>query len=81
MRRYALNPDHRSTQHQNGEAGQLTLKPGTLVRIKHCANEYRLPTGIKPGDLVKILGFDHGYYAVEQGGRTFSVFMTNIIRP
>jgi hypothetical protein len=35
--------------------------------------------GPQTGNLAEILGFDHGLYAVEQGGRTFSVFMTNII--
>jgi hypothetical protein len=42
---------------------------------------YPSPAGINPGNLVKILGFDHGYYEVEQGARTFSVFMTNVIGP
>jgi hypothetical protein len=73
--------DKQPTLHRHGPAGYCALKPGTRVWVKPCANGYPLPAGINPGDLVKILGFDHGYYAVEQGGRTFSVFMTNIIEP
>lgn len=69
------------TPYLYGPPGHYALKPGTFVRLKHCANGYPLPVGIKPGDLVKILGFDHGYYGVEQDGRTFTVFMTNVIEP
>ena len=73
--------DERPAPRRYGPAGQYALRPGALVRVKHCANGYPLPPGLEPGERVKILGFDHGYYLVERGGRTFTIFMANIIGP
>jgi hypothetical protein len=50
------------------------------VQVKHCASSYPLPPGLEPGDWVKILSFDAGYYKVENaGGQTFSVFLANVV--
>lgn len=62
-------------------AGYFAIRPGVAVQVKHCANGYPLPAGLEPGDRVKILSFDHGYYRVEKidAGEKFTVFMANIV--
>jgi len=62
-------------------AGHFALKAGAQVRVRHGANTYPLPPGLEAGACVKIISFDHGHYTVENDGRTFSVFITNIIQP
>jgi hypothetical protein len=71
--------DNQPTLHRYAPLGHHALKSGKPVRVKHCENAYPLPAVIKPENVAKILGFDHGYYEVEQGGRVFSVFMTNAL--
>ena len=39
---------------------------------------YPLPHGLKEGDLVKVIGFDHGYWRVEKDGQQYSVFLTQV---
>ncbi len=34
---------------------------------------YLLPPGLKKGDVVTVLAFDHGYYTVENGGQRFAI--------
>ena len=48
---------------------------GEMAKVKHCEHSYNLPVGLSPGDTVKIISFDHGYYKVEREGRSYSVFM------
>jgi hypothetical protein len=49
-------------------AGYYAFKPGAAVQVKHCASSYPLPVGLDPGDWVKILEFDAGYYSVAKPG-------------
>ena len=49
-----------------------------MVRVKDCPNGYPLPAGLAPGERVRILAFDHGYYTVRRGGATFQINMTNV---
>jgi hypothetical protein len=67
-----------STGHRIFPNGHFALKAGTVAKVKDCANGYPLPLGLKPGDTVRVLAFDCGYYTVEKGDRTFNVFLTNI---
>jgi hypothetical protein len=60
--------------------GFFAEKKGALVTVKNCANGYPLPIGLKEGDLVKVLDFDHGYYSVKRDGKVFSIFLTNVVR-
>jgi hypothetical protein len=46
--------------------GYYAKPPGSIVNFKHCPNGYPLPPGLKPGDVVRIVAFDHGYYIVER---------------
>ena len=62
-------------------AGHYAFRAGTAVQVQHCARSYPLPTGLVPGEWVKVLKFDAGYYSVAKpGGQTFSVFMANIVQ-
>ncbi|HEX4122665.1 MAG TPA: hypothetical protein VH619_18785 [Verrucomicrobiae bacterium] len=63
---------------KNDPSARCALKPGTFVRVKHCEIGYPSANGLLRGDLVRILAFDHGFYAVEQDSRQFKIFMTNI---
>ena len=69
----------RPAQPSRGSPGHFALRPGTRVTVRHCANSYRLPEGLAPGDWVRIVSFDRGYYSVEKAGKTFTVFMMNVI--
>ena len=60
--------------------GHYVKPPGSIAKVKPCPNGYPLPPGLNPGDVVRIVAFDHGYYTVEKGGRTFSVFLVNVAR-
>ena len=39
----------------------------------------RCPPGLQPGDRVKVLSFDHGYYMVDKNGEQFEIFLTNVV--
>jgi hypothetical protein len=60
--------------------GYYAKRPGSLVKVKHCPNGYRLPPGLEPGDVVRIAGFDHGFYTVEKNGRKFDIFLVNVVQ-
>ncbi|HWT79594.1 MAG TPA: hypothetical protein VN648_12485, partial [Candidatus Methylomirabilis sp.] len=51
---------------------------GQLVRVHHCEHAYRLPVGLEPGTVVKLVGWRTGYWAVEANGRQWEVSMTNV---
>jgi hypothetical protein len=40
------------------------------------STHYPLPFGLKEGDLVKLVEFDHGYWKVEREGQRFIVYCT-----
>ena len=47
--------------------------------MKDCPLGYSLPSGLQPGDRVKVLSFDHGYYLVDKGGERFEIFLANVV--
>jgi hypothetical protein len=66
------------TQPPSPSWGCFVLKPGTLVTVKDCPNGYPLPPGLQPGERVRILEFDHGYYWVDRNAERLLIFMANV---
>jgi hypothetical protein len=58
--------------------GHFAKPPGSLVKVRDCPNGYPLPHGLNPGDTVRIVGFDYGYYTVEKDAQSFEIFLVNI---
>ena len=58
-------------------AAERTKKPGDVLPVTD-SYHYALPTGLKPGTLVKLIHFDTGYWIVETNGERFTVFQTRI---
>ena len=42
------------------------------------STHYSLPPGLKHGDFVKLIDFDHGYWTVEKDGQQFLVYSVRI---
>ena len=59
--------------------GFFAERVGKSVTVKDCPFGYSLPPGLSPGDRVKVLGFDHGYYTVDRNGERFEIFLTNVV--
>jgi hypothetical protein len=53
-------------------------QPGQLVRVQHCPHAYRLPEGLKPGTVVKLLSWHSGGWTLEANGRRWNISMTNV---
>jgi hypothetical protein len=69
---------HYQNRRNQKPPGFYALKPGTVIKVKHCAYSYPLPAGLNYGDSATVLSFDSGYYKVDSGGRTFKIFSTNV---
>lgn len=52
--------------------------PGQVVRVHHCEHAYRLPDGLEPGTLVRLLKWRTGYWTVAANDRQWEVSKTNI---
>jgi hypothetical protein len=52
-------------------------RPGDVLPVTDDYH-YPLPEGLRAGDLVRLLTFDHGYWVVEKDGQQFKVFMRRI---
>jgi hypothetical protein len=48
--------------------------PGDRVKVKAMPTAYSLPLGLKDGDEVTCIEFDHSFWTVEMNGQTFEVF-------
>jgi hypothetical protein len=60
--------------------GYYAKRPDSIAKIRDCPNGYPLPQGLNPGDVVRIMAFDHGYYTVEKDGRSFDIFIVNMVQ-
>ena len=49
-------------------------RPGQVLPVEDDYH-YPLPAGLKTGDVVRLVAFDHGYWTVEKDGQQFRVFM------
>lgn len=58
---------------------RLGPKPGELVRLTEI-REYRLPVGLKVGDIALIKSWDI-HYVVEFQGRDYTIDKINIVNP
>jgi hypothetical protein len=59
----------------------MTYQVGDRVTVKEIVPPvYPLRDGLKPGDVVKLLSFDHGYWTVEREGDGLrsEIFIVNI---
>ena len=52
-------------------------KPGDVYTVSDSCH-YPLPPGLKPGTMVKLIHFEHGYWIVEANGEQYTVFQTRI---
>jgi hypothetical protein len=53
------------------------MKAGDVVKVTNGAH-YQLPPGLADGDTVRLIGFDHGYWAVEKDGQQFLVYLCRL---
>ena len=74
MERKRVNERRRDFPH-----GYFAERVGAWVEVKECGFGYLLPAGLRPGDRVKVLAFDHGYYSVEKDGVRFDIFLANVV--
>jgi hypothetical protein len=49
-------------------------RPGQILPVEDDYH-YPLPVGLRSGDVVRLVAFDHGYWTVEKDGQQFRVFM------
>ena len=49
-------------------------RPGQMLPVEDDYH-YPLPAGLRSGDVVRLVAFDHGYWTVEKDGQQFRVFM------
>jgi hypothetical protein len=53
------------------------VKAGDLVKVTNGAH-YALPAGLRDGDMVKLISFDHGYWTTEKEGHEYRVFLCRL---
>lgn len=53
-------------------------KVGDVVTVTNMEPVCRLPPGLRDGDTVKLLRFDHGYWDCEKDGKRFTIYLINI---
>jgi hypothetical protein len=53
------------------------VKAGDLVKVTNAVH-YTLPAGLRDGDVVKLISFDHGYWTAEKHGQEYRVFLCRL---
>jgi hypothetical protein len=74
-----MERDKTNEERNNFPHGFFAERVGRSVTVRDCPFGYSLPAGLNPGDRVKVLSFDHGYYTVDKNGDRFEIFLTNVV--